>query len=189
MITVSIIGFSGRSEKEISGDVYYKSLEIAKKYIERFGQSSDIVLVAGGGAWCDHIAIDLYLSGDYKGLVIHGPCRWTGLEYDDNGAFDWRVNPGKTANHYHRTFSKATNKNSLSDIQNAIRKGAVYIEHEYYHSRFSSISETDYLLCFTWSRNTRPEKGAHLDIWKKAKCKKIHVSLCFTDRNNLLTLP
>ena len=70
MITITIIGFTGRCEKDkpISVNEYNRAVDLAKNYISSITQNKkNVLLVGGGGAWCDHIAVELFLTGEYGG--------------------------------------------------------------------------------------------------------------------------
>jgi len=76
-------------------------LLVTRKLIDR----SKVILVIGGAAWADHIAVNLYNNGAYPNLELYLPCRYDNCSYYDNGESHWSRNPGKISNYYHKLFS------------------------------------------------------------------------------------
>ncbi|KAJ3053746.1 hypothetical protein HDU99_007918, partial [Rhizoclosmatium hyalinum] len=116
---------------------------------------SEVHLVSGGAAWAEQ------------------------SRFEDNGSSDWRKNPGRTANQYHERFSRALNLDSMAQISEAIKAGAVVAtEAGGFHARNSKIAQqTKRLIAFTWSTGKTPEKGGTLDTWNKCKGLRLHVDL------------
>ncbi|ORY40659.1 hypothetical protein BCR33DRAFT_767849 [Rhizoclosmatium globosum] len=124
---------------------------------------SEVHLVSSGAAWADHSAVSLFLLNPNSKLTLHFPCRFL-LEQsriEDNGSSDWRKNPGRTANQYHERFSRALNLDSMAQISEAIKAGAVVAtEAGGFHARNSKIAQqTKRLIAFTWSTGKTPEKS------------------------------
>ena len=134
-------------------------------------------LVSGGAAWGDHVAVALFLGFPERfSLVLHLPCPFEGGQYKDNGSYDWRVNPGRTSNSYHRAFSKAANRDSLEDIQRAIALRAKVIVYDGFHKRNDIVAESPNMIAFTWGLD-QPEDGGTKYTWDKCKTSKVHISL------------
>lgn len=184
MITVSIIGTAGRSHQDPTATMYDKMILSAVKYLQSL--PGDIILVSGGAAWSDHVAVHLYLNRQQYSLPIIGlrlylPCAFdaTTKRYVDTGSSDWRVNPGRISNVYHQQFSNAVGRNSLDELA-IVNTGGDHVHIEVFdgfHARNSRVAQSEYVLAFTWGQH-EPEDGGTLDTWKKAKhAKRTHISL------------
>lgn len=183
MTTVSIIGTAGRSHQDPTITMYNKMISSAIRYLQSL--SGEIILVSGGAAWSDHVAVHLYLNRQQYALPILGlrlylPCAFDLItkRYVDTGSSDWRVNPGRISNIYHQQFSNAIGRNSLDELAHVIQDDHVYIEvFNGFHARNSRVAQSEYILAFTWGQN-EPEDGGTLDTWNKAKhAKRTHVNL------------
>ena len=78
--TISIIGTSGRGDNFIKllPDHWPKMCNKSEEYIQSIVNNSweKVILVSGGAAWADHIAVDLYLKHPESQLVLHLPAKW-----------------------------------------------------------------------------------------------------------------
>ena len=171
-VTVSIIGTSGRTDTEkLSSDLYKKMVRYAEKYLLRKQfQHVKVRLKSGGAAWSDHVAVTLFLKKESNfSLELQLPCRFEGNRFLDIGYGNFVVNPGRVANYYHEKFSRVIGKNSLSEVRNAIDKGAIVCTKKDFHSRNSEVAKADYLLAFVWNASIPGGTG---DTWRKSKAKK-----------------
>lgn len=149
---------------------------------------SDVVLVSGGAAWGDHVAVALFIQGMTegkdapKGLELYLPCNWFDAEkgFEDSGNTDWKVNPGYLTNTLHRSFSQAIKtRNSLQDLQTAKELGAVFnSSHRGFHNRNTAVAEAcQYMIAFTMDA-IEPKNSGTADTWNKFKGpNKVHVSI------------
>src|SRR6202035_3134051 len=101
---ISIIGPAGKTKdvnnSNLTRTLYFRALEYLKGNIE---DKVDITLKSGGAAWCDHLAVSLYLeSKNAIKLELALPCNFENDKFQDNGSTDWRINPGRLANYYHQ---------------------------------------------------------------------------------------
>ncbi len=180
MTTVAIIGTAGRdSSHRLTPELFQRMVNLTIGYLRKLSTEQNLILVSGGAAWSDHLAVHLYLHrSTYQlpimSLCLHLPCPFdsSSNKYLDNGARDWRINPGWLANYYHEKF----NVNSLAEISEAIRQGAVVNVWNGFHARNSKIAQAMYLLAFTWHTH-QPDDGGTKDTWNKALGVKTHVSL------------
>ncbi len=172
MSIYGIVGSAGRT-CYISKDQYQKMIDVLPKYLP--GNS---IVYSGGASFADHIAVLFYLADQISTLYIYAPCNWDfdKKEFYDNGMYDWRTNPGRTANMYHRKFSNVIGRNSLFDIDNAVKKGAKYIVKNGFHDRNSEIAKCDILIAYSFGID-EPNDGGTLDTWRKCGGKKIHISI------------
>ena len=122
-------------------------INTTEQYINHFIQAlnlsyANIQLVSGGSAWSDHLAVGGFLDYPEMKLVLHLPCKWTGIQFLDSGSYDWRLNPGRSINNYHHTFSDKVEINSLGEIQQAISKGAIiHDEYKGFHDRNLAVGK------------------------------------------------
>jgi 1-aminocyclopropane-1-carboxylate deaminase/D-cysteine desulfhydrase-like pyridoxal-dependent ACC family enzyme len=184
MKKIAVIGSAGRNDDilELNHHLFENMRIKLKSIIEKDLKMSpsDVTLVSGGAAWVDHIAVVEYLSGKYGGLELHFPCKFIDGKYEDNGAYNWQNNPGKSANLYHKHFSTKIKHNSLEDIQNVIKDNNVNIYDHYngFHERNKAVGKVDVLIAFTFSSTNKPKPGGTLHTWNCSNAsKKIHVSL------------
>lgn len=188
----SIIGTAGRSKdpnEQMSADLYYKMIATAIEAINICSAKS-VILVSGGAAWSDHVAVDLFLNRTRYplkvpiiGLELHLPGNLdlnTG-RYVDTGSNDWRSNPGRTSNYYHEKFSSSlgdTNR-AFHELVLAVKNGAKIAAYNGFHDRNIPVAYSNFMLAFTWGRQ-EPEDGGTLHTWNqaaKSNCKRLHVSL------------
>lgn len=182
--TVSIIGSAGRNDdgplmsKGLFDAMVKDALRIIKDDFKLTPQ--EVCLVSGGAAWADHVAVALFLGGfGFASLKLCLPCKWVESQHLDTGVDDWKTNPGRSANAYHRAFSKKLGKDTLFDIELAQQLGAVLVEGKGFHERNTDVAKSDFLIAFTFGLNGKPKVGGTLDTWQKAapSTRKVHVSL------------
>jgi len=151
-LRIAIIGTAGRDKtKPLNKNLYFK---MALRMVEELSIfCDDIILVSGGAALADHLAVTLFLGGYVAGLELCLPCEFKNGKYADNGSKDWRVNPGYVSNLYHKKFSEALNANTLDEIQQAITKGAVVKVGKGFHDRNCDITKCDRMFAFTWGKD------------------------------------
>ena len=103
--------------------------------VERVGKTvrATDVLISGGAAWADHVAVQLYLDGKVGGLVLHLPGNIDTVQLPgETPRLQFRhggiSTAGSTANYYHDAFAIALGMkpgDTLAQIQQAIDMGAV----------------------------------------------------------------
>jgi hypothetical protein len=178
MTRVAVIGSAGRGEDapKMSNALFGLAVARARTLIKDY---ENVELVSGGAGWMDHIAVTLFLDKSTNGLELYLPCKWDGDKFLDTGASSWRTNPGRTANQYHREFSRKLERNTLDEIAQAKAAGARLVEGTGFHARNSQIAANcDVLIAFTWGNGPEPKDGGTLDTWKKCKAPvRIHVPL------------
>ena len=178
---VAIIGTAGRindaRNRTLSLKLYQAMIEAAARCIEdTFGLDlRECVLVSGGAAWADHVAVDLFLQKRVRGLTLLLPSNLTAVPgafgYVDTGVVDFIKNPGGTSNHYHRLFSKKLGRNSLEDLHRARDAGAhIDVSTPGFFARNGGIARhCTHMIAFTWSTNGVPSDGGTLKTWKQCK--------------------
>ena len=176
---VGIIGTAGR--REDGARLTEADYRYLVGYIGRAVKPND-VLISGGAAWADHVAVQLFLDGKVGGLVLHLPAE---LIVGPNGKLTFRNGgfgtAGNTANYYHSLFDKALKVESgfsLKQIQEAIDRGAVVTfgdgtqGNEGMKDRNSLVARDarDVLVAMTFDPNMRtqtPRDGGTADTWRK----------------------
>jgi hypothetical protein len=182
MKTVSIIGTAGRKldKYKMTSKLYDKMLLEAKNIIQKTFKldPAKVILVSGGAAWSDHIAVDLYLQKFVTRAKLYLPCDWdfkNKKHLENNSSFD----PGKAANYYHEYFSQKLKRNTLGDIDTAITQGLeIDTKYKGFKTRNNQVALSDYIIAFTWSITSEPNDGGTKDTWDKSNSKfKVHVNM------------
>jgi hypothetical protein len=97
----------------------------------------------------------------------------------DQDRINWKTNPGVLANQCHADFSRVVARDSLEEIDRAIRLGANVIVSQGFHAQNTKLAlGCDTLIAFSWSTSSAPIDGGTYDTWSKCKnALKIHFSL------------
>jgi hypothetical protein len=196
MITVGVIGTAGRGEagKVLSLGHWRWMCEDFRRRLEELGEKEEIVLVSGGAAWADHLAIAAMLDLVVSGVTVFAPCAWDleNEQYYDTGetdSYDWVTNPGPTANYYHELFSRVVGFDSLKQLDRLVKEELRFVYHpgNGFHERNGRIAEgCDVLLAYTLGTGSQPNDGGTLDTWKRAyrKCKRTHITIQSLDESH-----
>lgn len=178
--TVAIIGTAGGSKDDnnvrLSKEVFDKMVIEAHTTITKvFGiDTKNVILISGGAAWGDHVAVELYKSGNYRGLEIYFPCEWKNGTHFDSGKYDWRTNPGRLSNSLHKTFSKKIGRDSQEDFTLVSKSDNVKFKFGTgFHTRNTQVAKSEYMIAFTFETI----KGGTADTWNKSKGTKQHIDL------------
>lgn len=170
---IAIIGTAGRKSDatKLKKETFIEMLA-ATKELDLGGKNS---LVSGGAAWADHLAVVAFVLGWCKSLHLFFPCEWDErlVQYKDFGVFDWKSNPGGTANYYHRKFSSVVAKaknDTLSQIQAAIERGATFSVGDGLMERNTQVAAAaDMVVAFTYGPGARIADGGTRDTFVKFK--------------------
>lgn len=177
---VAVVGTAGRG-KEVQHLLTRCLFEsMVKEVAARLVRPLETVLISGGAAWADHVAVTLFLRGKVAGLELHLPCAWDAAknQFVDTGSSHWAANPGRTANAYHRKFTTVLGRSSMNEIATARARGAVFATHDGFHARNTVLArECDRTISLTWAEGDAPTSGGSLDQWRKCLKAKEHVSL------------
>ena len=170
MIEISIIGTAGRGTDahRLNNTVYQTMVKTVTRLINTITKE-ETKIISGGAAYADHIAVELFLQDKAKALTLHLPSPW---DYEqkkifDIGIFDWKQNPGGTANHYHRKFSNVVGKNTLLEIDNAIKKGAEIAVGDGFKNRNTEIARADICIALTFGNGVFLKEGGTSDTMTK----------------------
>jgi hypothetical protein len=116
--------------------------------------------VSGGAAFADHLAVRAFLEGKVGSLTLFLPAHFSGRTFQSNPRY--ANNPGKTSNDLHAIFSKTCGMDSLGEVAEAIRCGAMVHVHEGFQTRNIEVANAvDHMLAFTFgsatSRDVSPD--------------------------------
>jgi hypothetical protein len=156
---IGIIGSCGKDGKKINLIGYRRMINLTSNLIKQHQQTNDqnVVLVSGGAALSDHIAIDLFLDGFVNSLILYLPCEWneSQCKFMENSKNE--SDPGSIANLLHVKFGNEVQKNTLRDIQMAIDKGAeVHIGNGFLSRNLQIANSVDKLIAFTFDKKMTP---------------------------------
>ena len=171
-ITFSIVGTAGRKADaaKLSQKHFEAMCLIAEGLLEQFAESNYPIthLVSGGAAWADHVAVKLFLDKKVPNLRLFLPCEFEGGSFKDTGVKDPKVNPGGTANYYHKKFQIATNINSLTQIAIAKAEGAELIPvAKGFFARNALVAKSDFILACTFGNGAQVKDGGTSDTIEK----------------------
>lgn len=175
---IAIIGTAGRDKSiPMTKELWRWMIEDVSSRI----QQTDI-LISGGAAWADHLAVELFLSNKCKELILHLPAplsmetkSFDGPHYNSAAC---------SSNFYHSRFSKIIGYNSLHQIAEVISKKQL-VTHEPKSYGYSGMFERnrkvalscDSLIAYTFGREGKPKDGGTKHTWDLCKVEKIHVTL------------
>lgn len=173
---IAIIGTAGR-DKSIPMDI--RHWDWMCKVLASDLKPED-VLVSGGAAWADHVAVWAYLNGLCKDLILHLPSVYRQGEFQ--GAYG---TSGATCTYYHNKFRKTVGINSLQQINAAIEKGATVTQQPIamgygaMANRNKLVArDCDHMLAFTFGEGDIPADGGTKMTWDMAAGKeRLHVSI------------
>lgn len=176
---VGIIGSAGRKQEgaKMTKELFESMMSKAQEVIETTWKlkPEDVILVSGGAAWADHVAVRLFDSWKPAGLHLHLPCEFKQHQFEDNGKRSWQGNAGKSANFYHHVFSKKLGASSLDELDDAMKCPNVTSKvYPGFFARNNVIAdESDYLLAFSWtdlkSKENEEGGGGTAYTWKRHK--------------------
>jgi len=137
---------------------------------------NELILVSGGAALSDHLAVQAFLNGWASGLILYMPAEWNGKKFvEGSGKFDC----GRIANYYHRNFSKKAKIDSLSQLEEVRKMGAKFIVNlNGFKARNKQVAKiVNRLIAYTFNEGEEPGDGGTAHTWGLCGAPKIHVSL------------
>ena len=112
-------------------------------------QPADILLVSGGAAWSDHVAVKLHLDHKYPNIHLHLP--------------DLYETHKKRAHALHQPFSVALNIDTVSEVYKC-----PHSLHNGFFARNDVVAESaTHMIAFTWNSSIGSEGGTAY-TWKRA---------------------
>jgi hypothetical protein len=173
---IAIIGTAGRDRNPL---LNIKLWEKMKADLRSKLSPSDTV-VSGGAAWADHLAVHAYLANWCRHLELKLPAPFENDRFLGNFK-----SAGSTATYYHSAFSIAIGENSITQISQAIEKGASYecepglVGISGMFARNAKIAKScTSMIAYTFGDGNIPAAGGTKDTWNKvAHYDRVHVDL------------
>ena len=134
---LAIIGTAGRNSDALllSSGLYGAMYEQVLQCIDDWTVSAG---VSGMAAYADHLAVRAFLGGKLAALKLFAPAPWDGRQFRSTPEIQF--NPGTTSNRYHQAFSRTVGIDSLAELAEAIRRGAVLEVHPGFHRRNDMVA-------------------------------------------------
>ena len=173
---IAVIGTAGRDKTHPLHEKHW--VFMANTVYEEVGR--DDMLISGGAAWADHVAVWAFMNDLCKGLVLHLPAPFEGGKFIGEYGTS-----GNACNYYHRLFSKEMGFNSRGHLMAAIEKGAIvtYQPHMLGYAAMSArnllvASDCTHMMAFTMGIGDVPTDGGTKITWDMAAAKdRVHLSL------------
>lgn len=173
---IAIIGTAGRDSSKPMGASLWAAM---CRDVSNRVKPEDIV-ISGGAAWADHLAVWLFLQKRVAGLVLHLPA-----PFRDASAFAGeKGSAGSAANFYHKKFSDACGIDSVGQICDAIWQGALYTTQlpnigmsAFFMRNMQVARDADGCFAYTWGPGKAPADGGTKHTWGLLGGSKIHVPL------------
>ena len=179
-IKIAVIGTAGRQRLIEPAHVVFMANTIRERL--KFHADKKVVLVSGGAAGADHTAVILGMQRRFKVTVeLHLPCPWDPAkeQFLDTGHGFGSHNPGRTANWYHRKYSKHLWKNDEVSLLHLARliDGIVPSNpvkltcSKGFLARNGLVALADEIHAFTFGEGDSPADGGTADTWRKARAR------------------
>lgn len=169
IIKLGIVGTSGKNhyDKKVLAPKHMTWItNNVRQYIENVLHTTcdKIMLVSGGSAWTDHVAIQLYLTGEFAGLEL-----FLVSKFDIKQKKYINTHEGRALNEMHKYCQEQTGIDVFNDMVKAIHgknKAKVIIQRGF-NARNTLLSKNcDHLMVFAFVRDM-PENGGTYDTWIK----------------------
>ena len=163
-MNLAIIGSAGRREDGLKlNPVLYS--EAANKVRDLAEELNAKLLISGGAAFADHIAVRLNLTCCIS-LLLHLPAPFK------DGVFveleSSRSETARVANYYHNKFSNLCALDSLAELSTAIRSGAKIVVTPGFKERNTKVAhDADAMIALTFGNKNRIKDGGTADTCRK----------------------
>jgi len=206
IVRIAIIGSAGRGAdaNKMSFEIFNSMVETASYLIQNKlaidCENSDLILVSGGSAWSDHVAVKLWQADQqlptserkFSGIHLYLPCELEKMRDQDKWRFrDTATNNNncaQTLNYLHEEFSgkmqidSITELFNLNDAQSDSSKLRVktIVNNKGFFARNADIAKgSDRMIAFTWGNDStsssQPTSGGTLNTWTQfAKLHKVN---------------
>jgi hypothetical protein len=186
MSRLAIIGTAGRHHSEYQTlSVEHMKLMANKVYdfIENVMKTAteNVILVSGGSAWADHIAVQLYLTKKFAGLELYLPS-----EFNPKKKIFKNTHEGRRLNFLHEQCQTKTlmpvldelARVVMSSIKSSKSKVKIIVKRGFKQRNTLIACNNDFLIAFTFSSTDQPIDGGTADTWQKTgHNNKFHYSL------------
>ncbi len=184
MKTLGIIGTAGRGPdgENMNSETWSRMLHVARLTI---GSTESPVLISGGAAWSDHIAVRLFLENSNRlDLNLFLPVKFS--DKFDESEITIPFNCGSTLNYYHSKFSRIIGQNTLTEIEKCLSmEGVTCLSGKGFHGRNTQIAKaSDNILAFTFGNGKELKDGGTKDTWDKFMKKRIGIGYHYNLNEN-----
>lgn len=155
---LAVIGTAGRGTDaaKLSRELYDAMYRRTQAAMSDWGARD---LVSGGAAWADHLAVRAFLNGEAETLRLFLPARFADGRFSGPPA-----DAARTANHYHAEFSRILGIDTLSQIEEAVRRGAVASFHAGFKTRNLEVAAVaSRVIAFTFGAGREPIVAGEAD--------------------------
>ncbi|MCZ8254979.1 MAG: UvrD-helicase domain-containing protein [Polaromonas sp.] len=179
---VAVIGTAGRDKsRHFDRPLWDQMVEDLRRRV-----GSKDVLVSGGAAWADHLAVRMFLDGAVAGLRLYLPSPFDTRSKRFEAPAGSGPSSGSVSNYYHERFQALTGIDSRSEIAQAIALGAISSAQPL-QSGFGGLfarnaqiaQDSAVLLAYTWFAGDAPDPSSTgtRNTWDQFKGQRAHVSL------------
>lgn len=166
---IGIIGFANRGHS-LSPRHYNKMVTKMHKVLNLRENCETLEVCTGGSIWSDHIAVTLYLQNIIPQLTLHLPDEWSSI----NQSYAGTTESGRRLNGTHKLFSQMLGRNTLAEIDEAIKKGAHYTISSSSQERNKLIAyNAEHLYAFVVTNNQMT--SGTKNTWDQCKGKRIKI--------------
>lgn len=178
---IAVIGTAGRDKTKPM------TLELWEAMVEdlRARLTQDDVLVSGGAAWADHLAVHAFQQGWCSQLLLFLPAPMA-MSSQDRAAFRGEFGTsGGAANHYHELFAKVRGVDGRLEIIEAVARGAL-AEHEPVARGYAAMMRRNakvaractHVIAYTFGQGDVPADGGTKATWDMCgHAQRLHVEL------------
>jgi len=146
---------------------------------------ADDILISGGAAWADHLAVHAFLNGWCQALELYLPAPLQAAAGKPAQFWGGFGTSGGAANHYHELFAKLRGVDGRDEILEAARRGAL-LTNEAPSPGYAAMMRRNAkvaarcsdVLAYTFGAGEEPADGGTLTTWRMCKvARKVHVPL------------
>lgn len=180
MIRLAITGSTGRypgDKNKLRPEFMEKMITVIREYIKNeLNTTPDkVVLVSGGSAWAEHIAVQLYLTKEFAGLDL-----FLVSEFSVKQKKYVNTHEGRTLNQLLIECQDKTGIDVFSELAKSIdgkNKAKITIQRAFKPRNTLIAKNCDFLIAFTFGLQENVKGGA-IDLWEKVSSdKRIHFDL------------
>lgn len=162
---IAVIGTAGRDKSQPMDSLLWQAMTQDLRGRVTPGD----VLISGGAAWADHLAIHSFLAGWVNGLELYLPAPFTAGKFQGPHS-----SAASAANYYHEKFKRETGVDGLAELEEAVRRGAaVSLEPVApgYGAMFNRnkkvAKECAAAIAYTFGAGEQPADGGTLNTWRQ----------------------
>lgn len=174
---IAIIGTAGRDKNIQLTDAHWTYMTTV---IFQEIKPEDI-LVSGGAAWADHVAIWAFLNNLCAGLILHLPAPFEGNRFIGEYGTS-----GNACNYYHKKFCSQLGINSFDHIKQALAHKNCKVTTQPVTMGYAAMANRNklvandctHMIAFTFGEGDVPADGGTKITWDMAADKqRIHIPI------------